>query len=550
MKANDTGMSDSFHDASSFRDLLRERDASGPYQYSSIFSDQSLWERARSRAKFKLLRRIDYALRPMLRRGEKVVFITRGNTAASFLEGWFLGLVLYYLNRRAIVLTTERVLLLQINSRGRPRALRSQIRYDVVKELSITALGNLQLKFRGHLTEVVTGVPRRDRKILQANINEVAAALDGANTQGYRGIENLCPHCYEPVLSFPRDCPECGGSFKSSNRAALMSLVFPGVGDLYLGHGWLAALEVSFAAIIWLAVLVWVGEPTMDTAAFVTTVTLVVLIFHGVDALTTLHLGRKGLHPRRKQAVGHAGWFAAAAVVPALVLFGSTLSLVEKSGLKPLPQVVAGDAVPAEHVRALQKAGYVNPNEDVLLFYSNGTVSVLEDGNLLTTDRVVSYAYDFDSTFYASARYGEVVDVFLDTLTAPSSLRPLYIVPRNGEIFYLLLPTFKGQDRGFLRKLEQRWRAVRAASNAKGVWYDGGSGFDLADPVLIRGAAGQDARQAEVSWINTWFGVEGGDWTLDGVAHRKVGRRRIDELHITLAGGERQILCFDVTGIK
>ena len=113
-------MSTGVQDARSFRDLISV-EADGSYRFSQIFSDQGWRARRRSKKTFKLLKKIDGALRAMLRDGEQAFFVSHGTVSLSFVEWYFLGWALHSLNRRAIILTNQRILLLQINWRQRPR---------------------------------------------------------------------------------------------------------------------------------------------------------------------------------------------------------------------------------------------------------------------------------------------------------------------------------------------------------------------------------------------------------------------------------------------
>ena len=48
----------------------------------------------------------------------------------------------------------------------------------------------------------------------------------------------------------------CGGAFKSPNKAAWLSFIFPGVGDWYLGHRGMAILELIGSSFLWLALVI------------------------------------------------------------------------------------------------------------------------------------------------------------------------------------------------------------------------------------------------------------------------------------------------------
>lgn len=288
-------MPDALQSAKNFRDLLGEAPDGGPYAYSQIFSDEGVRARALSKKKFKLLKRIDPKLRPMLHEGEQVFFLTQGS-AVSFWESYFLGWAMYYINRRAIVLTNERIIFIQITSRGKPRDLRSQIRYPAITKVRRTVLGNTKMLFRNGKSQVFVYIPRRDRKFLKALVERTSGEMPTAEPDA-QATEELCPHCYEPVVGRPLQCPQCNGAFKSARKAAALSLLFPGLGDIYIGHWKFAVFEILFAGIIWLSVLAVAIDPTVSAGEVITIAVYIVVILHGMDSLATWYIARKGIHP-------------------------------------------------------------------------------------------------------------------------------------------------------------------------------------------------------------------------------------------------------------
>jgi hypothetical protein len=281
-----------------FQDLLTLHEHDAPYVYSGIFDDTGFRARRLSKKKFKLLRRIDDALRPMLHEGERVLFLTFG-TAVSFWESYFLGWAMYIINRRAIVLTGERVLLLQVDSRDRPGEFRSQLDYRAIARVKGSVVGNTVVKVKSGKSHVFTRLPKADRKALQ-KVTERLRSEHGGLASGASGIEELCPYCFEPVAGRPPQCPGCRGAFKSASKAGLLSLIFPGLGDIYLGHGTFAMMEIIFGAIIWIS---WIGavltDPNLSASGVLVIAAFVVFFVHGGDAVATWYLGRRGLYPAR-----------------------------------------------------------------------------------------------------------------------------------------------------------------------------------------------------------------------------------------------------------
>lgn len=108
-----------------FEELLQRRHDESPYDFQTMFPTGGFFVRRASQKKVVLLKRIDEPLRAMLRPGERVAYLTSG-VLHSFWESYFLGTPMYYLNRKALVLTSERLVLIQIDSRQRPKRVLKQ----------------------------------------------------------------------------------------------------------------------------------------------------------------------------------------------------------------------------------------------------------------------------------------------------------------------------------------------------------------------------------------------------------------------------------------
>lgn len=451
-------MPDRLHQVEDFRDLLKSGDGEGPYLYSKIFSDAGWLARRLSRQKLKLLRRIDEAIRPMLEEGERVFMLTRG-TKASFWESYFLGVMMQYLNRRAIVLTTKRILLLQTTWRGWPRDYRSEIWYQSIARVKPTLLGNTKITFRDGKSVLFAGVPRQDRKLLRALIERLSKEPVEA-APANQGIVDLCPHCYGAVFEPMDRCPNCEGLFKSSKTAGVLSLLFPGVGDFYLGHRSFAVLEVMVTAFLWVAIFLAALDPSMGAAAVAIVGVFFFLLVHGIDAMVTAYIGRKGLIA---ETSGRRvlRWYGIATLPPVIIAAGLGTVGAAKAGLRPAASAVSGADLPEKHRKALIRAGHVTADEEIVYFYSNGRVSVLEDGNLVTDRRVISYELDAGSLWYESADYQDVVDLDSEFSLDPQDLTTITVEANDGRAFRLIVSPAGGRDTAFVTALQGYWSSNR-----------------------------------------------------------------------------------------
>lgn len=289
-----------------YEDLLGTGVEPSPYEFALLFKAKGWFGRGRDKNRFKMLKAIDSKLRQMLHDGEQVFFLTSGTTADAA-EQFFAGLwVAQAINRRALVFTTDRVLLLQIDGRQRPGELVSQIAYTSIAEVKATWTGYCQLRLRNNSKLNFIGVPKADRKDLAAFLTGVIkpGALPFLDKSG-PALEHLCPRCFAPVPGHPEICPHCQSRFKLARIATLRSLVFPGLGDLYLGHRAIAVFEMLGAAVVWLSLVILplAGAPDRNGNVVRTDATywgvafIMLAIIHGIDAAMARHFALKGHHP-------------------------------------------------------------------------------------------------------------------------------------------------------------------------------------------------------------------------------------------------------------
>ncbi len=286
--------------ARKYEELLAGDVEAAPYDYPMLFKAQGFWARQRSKKRFKLLKAVDPKLRRILLPGEKVYFITTGTTI-SLGERFFVGWFAYYLNMHALAFTSTRVILLQINSRKRVRELVSQMPYATIASIRSTWNGMCRVKMLNRTTYNFQHVPRADRKLLAKFLLGIVQGTN-APFQRDRGIEHLCPHCFTSVPGYPAECPSCHVPFKSATKAGLRSLIFPGLGDWYLGHRLFAVLEMLGASFLWFAFLFrpLLAPPGPMEAApdrgYWITVGLILLVTHLIAGMMAHHFARKGHH--------------------------------------------------------------------------------------------------------------------------------------------------------------------------------------------------------------------------------------------------------------
>jgi hypothetical protein len=247
--------------------------------------------RRRDRKRAEMLRKAEPVLQRVLNPMEVVRFATNG---VRQLTWWLLtaGSMNPFANRTTLVLTDRRVLLIHTDSKQRPRMFANQLPLERIRSTSgrnsyiFIRSGREQLMFHG--------VKRSEARVLKSFL-ESTATKEG-------GWQQLCPHCFAATDDAPPFCAKCGEEFKSPRKAALRSLIFPGLGDFYLGYRKYAILEVLGASLLWALFLstlipavtrrgiegVLVAGPIFALVAFI----------HIGDALLTRAKAQTGLHSK------------------------------------------------------------------------------------------------------------------------------------------------------------------------------------------------------------------------------------------------------------
>lgn len=277
-----------------------------PIDAEAMFPEgDGLLERRRAAQRAKRIAR----LRPVLARlepGETVRFVTLG-VRYRFAEFYFSGyLVAHQANLTALVLTDRRLLLVACAADGKPHDVKTQIRLERLRTVRPRSLfGGMYVEADDGEKHFYTSTPRRDVLRLQALVGEKAAAPAAGPSSPAAGpaLERLCPACLAVVpgpAASAEQCPrpDCRIPFRSASRAARLSALVPGVGDIYLRHFGFGALEFLGSTLMLCFAIVLAGElvATREPALAVLLVALVGLP-RLIDYFLTLHMGRKGYVP-------------------------------------------------------------------------------------------------------------------------------------------------------------------------------------------------------------------------------------------------------------
>jgi hypothetical protein len=267
-----------------------------PVDLASLFPEpDGFFARRHRQRRTQLIELLREVLAKALVSGETIRFATRG-LRYNGLEFYFAGWAAYYHNQVALIVTDRRLLILQL-SRRKPGQLKNQVALQNIRDVRRSSiLGRLiTFKLADGRSFHVMSLPGADRKVL----GQLVAGVQGGPVAG-PALEALCPACLAPVpgkvgATLVCPSPTCRVPFRDPHRAAKLSGLVPGLGDLYLGHHFFGSAEFlgSMAALGLGLGFIGSGEPVMIVFALL----FLVVLPRAIDYPLTMHMGRKGLVP-------------------------------------------------------------------------------------------------------------------------------------------------------------------------------------------------------------------------------------------------------------
>jgi hypothetical protein len=147
-----------------------------------------------------------------------------------------------------------------------------------------------------------------------------------------------------------------------------------------------------------------------------------------------------------------AGWGARSLLAAGLggVLVGS---MVTGLAFGPPTRALRAAEIPSGYAEKLVQAGILETGEHMEFFYSAGLFSILEDGNLFTERRVVSYETSDGELSLAAAAYDQIRGIEVDFSDGLGDSMVTVSTHDGGE-FVLLVSAEEGRDREFVAQLE------------------------------------------------------------------------------------------------
>jgi len=132
----------------------------------------------------------------------------------------------------------------------------------------------------------------------------------------------------------------------------------------------------------------------------------------------------------------------------------------------PPSHVIPGSEVTPEDYKFLLTEGIIDPEEEIVWFYSGGVFSIEEDGNLVTDKRVISYQIFGEERWVAAAHFNQIKE--LEVIRRGSFFRgTLFTInTKDRATFEVLVSAKKNGDDVFITEI---YRKKKEAENSNAV---------------------------------------------------------------------------------
>lgn len=291
--------------AAKMQELGIELDPDLPYRLETMFPRLEGWgAKGELKRKGKVIRNAEPHIAEMLRPGEEILYIAKG-IQYSLAEQYFMGIWAMTINQTVFVLTNVRLLMIRTNSSGKPKRTDWMIYYSQIETLKGNWVGMLSLKLRDGKSLQFSGFSKIDRQTMPQVFEDALAEYRTRNfdPRVTQSMENLCGFCHTRVPKDEYECRRCGATFWRPMPVAIRTLFIPSWGDICLKHYAVAAAELFGYAVTWIVIIaIFVaafreGDPLGLLGALVFGF-IMLAFFHGMDAIITYFVAKKGLHPR------------------------------------------------------------------------------------------------------------------------------------------------------------------------------------------------------------------------------------------------------------
>ena len=210
--------------------VLREKVFGLPVDRDILFADEhNIYQPAIEKRQRKWIVKLSF-LKPFLLSGERILRITPARSPVRWHEQLVTGGLFIGLESAFLVFTTFRILHIPTGSNLAYRQCIAQVRYRDIRSIRLGWQG-LVMDYKNGRRECFGGIPRREKKKIRQLLPALPLVKQALQPVGRR---HLCPRCTAVLSERTMRCRRCALPFKSRKIAALMAVLFPGGGYVYL----------------------------------------------------------------------------------------------------------------------------------------------------------------------------------------------------------------------------------------------------------------------------------------------------------------------------
>ncbi len=136
--------------------------------------------------------------------------------------------------------------------------------------------------------------------------------------------------------------------------------------------------------------------------------------------------------------------------------FGA-LGVALELGYFPDTAAVAGEDLPDRVVAMLREEGVLEAEERVLYYYSGGLFDYMEDGNLCTDRRVISYWTEEGELYVEAAAYADIVGLEVEPAEGWAFDATFHVELASGDVITLFVAGEDDGDEAFEAALRRAW---------------------------------------------------------------------------------------------
>lgn len=149
--------------------------------------------------------------------------------------------------------------------------------------------------------------------------------------------------------------------------------------------------------------------------------------------------------------------WSSVSITTAVVLFLFTFGMLIETGVVPSYEVEDHSSMPDRQVAQLRENSILAPGETIALYYSAGVTNIMEDGNIITNQRVISYWTDENEELQViAASFSDLSEVEVLSKGDAMNDTVLRVTQTNGDSFQLFVTVEGNGDNRFYQNINRR----------------------------------------------------------------------------------------------